>query len=379
MRSLGAISLVVNSKTDVDHTDAGARTNLPTRLKLHNNLGSTPTPLRRGGNRTVTYRLRFPFRSTHEITNFASSIALSPSGIQAFLEPHLPYVVLNLEGFESESAAAEALPFAWGAVMLASVLSGWGFKAETTLDRVTYADDPERAAQKLHENFGLPISGPVHGLVNGNLPAAVPVDKNIRYVTAGDVTVHQSIPASRIAPYLERALSHRDVGRVFEDKRLKLALELWSDYHREHSLQAKFLTLVMVLEVLAPPTTKHGVAQAIIDRWDTELTSELRHYAEDSEECEAIESLRREVLFRKERSIRSRIRQHILEIVGAVSCDDAHPTAQMAVRAYDLRGSLLHTGTLAPTELSDGHGAALKALRTVLLASFGVSERWVGK
>lgn len=91
----------------------------------------------------MTYRLRFPFRSTHESTNSAYPIALQSSGIQASLQPHLPYVVLNLEGFESTSAAAEALPFAWSSVMLASVLSSWGFQTETTLDKVTYAEDPD--------------------------------------------------------------------------------------------------------------------------------------------------------------------------------------------------------------------------------------------
>jgi len=262
--------------------------------------------------------------------------------------------------------------------MLTSVVSGWGFQAETTLDRVTYVEDPEGAAQNLNKNFGLPILGPVHGLVNGNLPAVIPVDKNIRYKTAGEVTARQSISATGIAPHLERALSLRGGGHAFKDEKLKLALELWSDYHRERSLRAKFLTLVMALEVLAPSAPKHGVTQAIIDRWDTELTSDLQHHAEDSEEREAIESLRKEVLFRRERSIRSRIRKHILEVVGAVSREDAHPTAQMAVRAYDLRGRLLHTGTLTSADLSDGHGSALKALRTVLLASFGVSERRVG-
>jgi hypothetical protein len=287
----------------------------------------------------------------------------------------LPYVVLNLEGFGSESAAADAIPFAWGVVMLASVLAGWGFQAGTTLDRVVYMEDPDLAAQNLHKSFGLPITGPVHGLVNGNLPAVIPVDKNINYLTAGDVTVRQSVPASRIAPHLERALTYRDAGRAFADERLRLALELWSDYHKELSLRAKFLTLVMSLEVLAPPAPKHAVAQAIVDGWDEELDAELDRYAEGSEEHEAIDSLRREVLFRRERSIRSRIRKHILEVVGAVSPEDAQQTAKMAVRAYDLRGRLVHNGTLAPAELSDGHGAALKALRTLLLASFGVCER----
>jgi hypothetical protein len=278
-----------------------------------------------------------------------------------------------MEGFESESAAAEALPVAWGAVMLASVLSGWGFQAKSTLDKVAYAEDPDRAElNHLFRHLSVPISSPVYGLASGSLPTVTPADKNILYVTAGEVTFQTPINARSIATHLERALSNSAPGRGFEDERLRLALELWAYHHREHSLKAKFLTLVMALEVLAPPTTKHGVAQTIVDRWDTELLSERQRYAEDTEEREAIESLRREVLFRREQSIRSRIRKHVLGVVSAVSHDDALLTAKMAVRAYDLRGSLLHTGTLTQAMLHDGHEAALKALRTVLLASFGV-------
>lgn len=322
----------------------------------------------------MTYRLRFPFRSTHEVTEFTNPVPLRSSGIQASLQPHLPYLVLNLEGFESESAAAEALPFAWGAVMLASVLAGWGFQPETTLDRVVYTEDPDQAAENPHKNFGPPITGPVHGLVNGNLPAVIPVDKNIRFLTASEVGVRQSIPVSRLAPHLEQALSHRDVARAFMDERLKLALELWSDYHKERSLRAKFLTLVMALEVLAPPVAKHNVAQAVVDRWDRELASDVQQYSKESEEYEAIDSLRREITFRRERSIRSRMRNYIIEVVGGVDPEKARQTAKMAVRAYDLRGSLVHTGTLEATQLSDGHGAALQALRTTLLATLCMTD-----
>lgn len=322
----------------------------------------------------MTYRLRFPFRSTHEVTEFTNPVPLRSSGLQASLQPHLPYVVLNLEGFGSESAAAEALPFAWGAVMLASVLAGWGFQPETTLDRVVYTEDPNQAAKNLNKNFGLPITGIVHGLVNGNLPAVIPVDKNIRFLTAGEIGVRQSIPISRLAPHLEQALSHRDPAVAFRDERLKLALELWSDYHKERSLRAKFLTLVMALEVLAPPAAKHKVAQAVVDRWDQELSSDLQQYAKGSEEYEAIESLRREIAFRRERSIRSRIRNHIIEVVGGVNPENARQTAQMAVHAYDLRGNLVHTGTLEAAQLSDGHSAALQALRRTLLATLGMTD-----
>jgi hypothetical protein len=322
----------------------------------------------------MVYRLRFPFGSIHEITGLTGLMPLRPSGIDASLQPHSPYVVLNLEGFQSESAAAEALPRAWGAVMLASVLGGWGFQAETTLDQVVYTDDPGQAARNLHENFGLPISGPVHGLVNGNLPAVIPVDKNIRFLTAGEIGVHQSVPVSRVVPHLEEALSFQGVALAFTDERLKLALEIWSDYHRERSLRARFLTLVMALEVLTPPMQKHSVAQSKLDRWDSELLSDLGRYTKGSDEYDDLDSLRQEISFRRDRSIRGRLRRHIRDVVGSSDPEKAPQIAHLALRAYDLRGALVHSGTLEPAKLSEGHEAARHAVRALVLATLGMSH-----
>jgi len=320
------------------------------------------------------YRLRFPFRSTHEVTNFTEQIPLGSSGVDASVQPHLPYVVLNLENFRSETAAADALPFAWGAVMLASVLAGWGFHPEAHLDKTVYTDDPEAAAANLEKNLGLPNRGPVHGLVNGNLPAVIATDKNIRFLTANPVGVIQSLPISRIIPFLERALSFDDAARGFADERLRLALDLWRDYHGERSIRAKFLTLVMILEVLAPSRLKDQVAQDIVARWDSELSVELDRYPSQSPEYEAIESLRREVVFRRERSIRSRIRQYALAQLSGADQDHALAIAEMAVRAYDLRGTLLHTGAITPAELSDAHAAALRSVRVLILSRFGIPD-----
>lgn len=258
--------------------------------------------------------------------------------------------------------------------MLASVLSGWGFQAESNMDKVKYTENPEQAEQNYYNHFNHKLPRPIHGFVNGNMPAVIPLEKNICYETAGSISGKHSIPAYKIKYYLEQALCHSNIGSIFTDEKIRLALELWLDYHKERNLKTKFLILVMALEVLAPSINKHLVAQKIIERWRTELNSELRCYEKNSEEYEALESLNKEVLFRRERSIRGRIRKHVLNVVGAVSPDEAHQTAKLAVDAYDLRSRLQHTGTLKPEELTKGHFAALEALRMLLLASFGVPK-----
>jgi hypothetical protein len=45
------------------------------------------------------------------------------------------------------------------------------------------------------------------------------------------------------------------------------------------------------------------------------------------------------------------------------------------VRAYDLRGALVHEGRLGSADLSEGHQAARESVRALLLAMLGIPPR----
>jgi hypothetical protein len=84
----------------------------------------------------------------------------------------------------------------------------------------------------------------------------------------------------------------------------------------------------------------------------------------------ALESLGRDLIFRRDASIRSRVRQLPADVLG--SEHEEVPVSAKAVRAYDARSTLVHTGTiegeLLRSALEDGRHV-LKELLKVLLAA----------
>lgn len=320
------------------------------------------------------FQLRLPFRPLQGLRGLGGELALDVGCRRALLRPFDPYIALYLGDFDSASAAEAALPTAWGAVMVSSLDSGIGIRAETTLDHVAYVEDPAKAGANIAQAFGGGEASPVDGLVNGNLPAAVPSGKAIRFVTAGDATFSLTSHITRLVPILERALAAPMIDRAFLDERLRLSLELWADYHREASSRSKFLTLVMAIEVLTHPAPKHAVAQRILARWDNDLVAELENHDSATEEHEALQSLRRELLFRRDRSIRSRIRSQVRDVIGLVRPAEAEALAKLAVKAYDIRGTLVHDGCLSPGTLEEGHHAARESLRAIVLSSVGLAD-----
>lgn len=308
------------------------------------------------------YKLRFPFRPTSKISGLDEPQVLATEPIVACLSKSDPYFILTVDGFGSEDQARDFLATAWGSVMWASVQAGVGLQAETGLGQVVYADDPIQAGMNLAQSFGLASGKPVHGSADGNVPVVLPSEKTIRFLTGDGVWVGTT-PIHKMIPHLEKALRSPRTATLFDNERFRIALELWANYHREFSLTSKFLALVMALEVLTEPKPKHSLAQELLDRWAEMLDEQIAAFNKDSEEYHALESLRREVLFRRDRSIRSRVREMVMAELASVPEERRRHFAELAVKAYDLRGSLVHEGRLSVADLSKGHEAAREVIQ----------------
>lgn len=157
----------------------------------------------------------------------------------------------------------------------------------------------------------------------------------------------------------------REVARSLfaspNSERLRTALELYGAHFREDDARVRFLLLVMAIESLATPTAKHQVAIRLITQWQTQLRTEQAQYSPMSPEFEALEALARELLFRRDDSIRSQIRRLVST---CVSLHDAEvgEMVNRAVKVYDLRSTLVHTGHLAVTEIEQGESNARQVL-----------------
>lgn len=312
--------------------------------------------------------LRFPFRPLHWVSGIEEPIQLWRNGTTVSLSATPPYLVLRAEPFENEEADASFLPRLWGAVAWMAVQVGTGFVAEMTIDSVAYADDPEAAAENLNKSIGVPNRGPVHGIVNGNFPSILPLGKNIRFITAGEASVSQTLSRALVEAPLTEGLQAPSAGELYRDERVRTAIELFCDSHRESSVRSKFLTLAMALEVLTTPAAKHAVAQQLLDAFQENVERGLAALAVDSEEWHALDSLQRELLFRRDNSIRSRVRALVSTALSGIEDAERRRLAREAVWVYDLRGTLVHDGTVPKSDLSKGYGLARSILMQLLAA-----------
>jgi hypothetical protein len=98
---------------------------------------------------------------------------------------------------------------------------------------------------------------------------------------------------------------------VVADSRLCTALDLYCAHFTEVSENAKLLTLAMAMECLTVRSDKHSVALALIDRWEAEIDEEMDSYGVETEERAALESLKKQLIFRRETSIRQLVRELI--------------------------------------------------------------------
>jgi hypothetical protein len=204
------------------------------------------------------------------------------------------------------------------------------------------------------------------------MPSVIPIGKNIRTLKVGEITVTVTYSAEKYAPALAKALSQTNIGILYSDEKLRTAIELLSDSQRESSVRSKFLTCIIALEVLSNPVMKHAVARWLLDDLNARIEEQLRPYGDDSDERHALESLQRELIFRREASLRSSIRKLILDSLKDLSENDLIARSKEVVWAYDVRGNLVHDGTVPATDLHRAYDIAYQTLIDLLVRKIGI-------
>lgn len=321
------------------------------------------------------YSLRFPFRLPEgqalgdgkdftEITQ--GRYRLSKSG---------NLYALSVDGFASEEDANGALITLWSGLRWALLNANLAPSATLELSDVSYCDDPIAAAANLSKSFKANIEGPVDGLIDGSRPAVFPTAKKLRALTMGDATFIVGTPAVRLFQLLDEHSCFLSPAKPLADPKLQVALDLYSAYFSEVSSNARFLTLVMSLEALSSPINRPEPVLSLLKKWNEEVQEVKLQLTEDDERLSALDSLSKELLFKRESSIRSQIRSLVFNTLNSVGHSDAQEAAKVAVRIYDHRSKLVHDGTLDARVLADATSDAKSLVERVLRSRFLVEAQ----
>jgi hypothetical protein len=282
-----------------------------------------------------------------------------------------PLLVTTVDGFASEAAAAEFIPRVvaglWGLVVRWNV----AFRASFIPQRVIYASDPVAAGNNLARSFGQESGSPVDGLAGIEDTVIFPSGKRLRWLGLGEARGIVQTPASLAIPVFKQALSNVDAAALISDEKFKTAIELFNAYFYEASLRARFLTVAMILEVLAPSTEKHPAAQTLVREWKTQLQGSLAATSDDDARL-ALEALDRELDFRRETSIRQRVRQLVRNEFQHLPQPEREDLERQAVKAYDARGTLTHSGRLPDADLDAFHEQSACIVRRILAKRLGI-------
>ena len=313
-----------------------------------------------------SYCIRLPFvlQPTRGINGLEQPRSFEVGSYSAELKSQGSGYALTVKGFPSEHDAAEFIPNMWSGLAHLTA-QGSACSASFAPSKVTRADNPDLAGENLRSSLpGLATLGPVHGIADAEGPAVYREDEKVIFVGAGNTTFRLGANPDHVISYLTPGLLAPNASAAFADPRFHAAVDLYVASCFEQSPTAQLLISAMVLEVMAPPAQKHAVALALLDQWDAQLVGQIHEYPAGIEELEALESLRREVCFRRDQSIRSRIRGYVARQLADAGVPSAHDLGERARRAYDVRSTLAHEGRVDASEAAE----ALGTLRQVVPA-----------
>lgn len=308
------------------------------------------------------YTLRFPFEivSGYHL-NLEEELSRRLGHLAIKLSQNDYHAALEISGFESNDEAEKFVERLYAGLMWVMVDQKTPLEASLELDSVHYADDPEAVAENLS------FDSPVDGIVGGHQPSIFPSDKRIIKAFAGTASISQGRNPD---DFLDSLVSGVDLARHFRLSReepLHVALELYSAAFAEKSQRARLLTLVTALESIAQGDEKHEAAQTLMDEWERQLVEKKEKYDANSKPYIALDSLERELSFRRGQSLRSQIRDLVFDsLKDSKGVEEARIVAARAVDVYDKRSKLTHEGHIDQSALSEAVREAIDISSEVL-------------
>jgi hypothetical protein len=319
------------------------------------------------------FTLRFPFELSpgRDIVAIDQTVEQKIGNLTFSCERQDRLYILKVSGFVSELIAQEYFSKIWVGLMWVMLNRNIAFSFNKSFGKVTYASDPKQAGENLSNAFGSPFDGRVvDGLADGDIPVVYQSDKKIRFINAGNINVLIGKPFDQIFATMIEGVALANNSRIISDTKIKTALELYSAYYYESSANAKLLTLVMALETLTVSSPKSQFVLDIIANWQKDVDQLKNQLESESEEFEALIALERELLFRKEKSLRSKIKDLVFDTLQGEGASNAREMAAKAVKVYDKRSTLVHEGTLPIQDIQWAETEAKNIVEAVLRAKF---------
>jgi hypothetical protein len=297
-----------------------------------------------------SYTLRIPLE-----TSPVSDISLSTDDTTLMIGDHRArifreqyFYVLEVYGFSSEVSARHFLPKLGVGLVWVRLQHRMAFVFNLQPTPIHYYEPPSTISESsdFYPVFSRKGWKELDGYYYNNQTVIKPEHKRLAVWTMGRPRIISSIRDQDLARKVSEMLTLLQAARVFGEPKLILASEIYTSSFFESSRNARFLALVMVLEALKTDAPVAAPVKDTIKRLHKQAKETRNSLGKDDPSYEDFNHFLSRLGNLKNRSIGQGIRSLITERLQLdPNIDDAAAVADEVSDIYDLRSTLLHTGT----------------------------------
>lgn len=254
---------------------------------------------------------------------------------------------LTLGKFESESVARKYIGKLQAALMWVTLKHLIGINFPEIESEIKWLDEPklipeEGIIKKITENTNWDATD---GTYYSDKLGILPDHKRLIRWDMGRVNIKAGLSVDNFIATVQEALSFSVPENVVEDRKLRLAINIFSSYFFEQSPEAKFIKLVTVLEALTPDSIVSDQSQEMLRVLKLTVKNAQNQYAKDSSEWKELNGILSRVGQLKRNSIGISLRNFVAaELFRDSAIGDSNEIVYRLKDIYDRRSKLLHEG-----------------------------------
>jgi hypothetical protein len=304
------------------------------------------------GTNEVSYSIRLPI-----FVSPGKEISLGKEGADLVFEEYQAEIqrignlyVIIIRGFPSEQLAGAFVRKIGAGLIWADLRYHVGFRFIVEPTPIHYYGQPVEISDQSMIAHLKSQKGWTHidGDYYGNNTVIIPEHKRLILTNMGGIKVIAGTGVSVLASMISEAMAYPNPEKVFDEPKLKLAYEVYSSAFFESSDNARFLTLVMVLEALCSDSDAPNYIVEMVDELMRQL-KELGSKSFKESHGRDYETLVSRLGSLKKRSIKQGISLLVAEKLKLdEGVNDPTEVGREVSGIYDLRSTLVHDGIADP-------------------------------
>ena len=283
-----------------------------------------------------------------EISSIDREMEHNIEGYKIGLEKLTNFYAITVGEFNSIDEAHRFFPKLCSSFLWASLKLKAGISYPKLITEINLEDNPVQISKDSNFRMVTDLVGwnEVDGYYDADKAVMRPEGKKLIKIETGRPTVVIGVNAEDFVKFISEAISFESPENIVNDKKLKLAINLYSTSHYEVSDNAKFITIVNVLEALKKQEEISNVSKEVLKSAKSHIKEKRDLYDKHSEEWKELENLISQVGQLKRQSVKKSIKKFISETIGEnPELGDQKTISKKVGDVYDIRSNLLHDGT----------------------------------